>query len=256
MYTTLLIVLVIGLFFGLMVLVEIGRRIGLNRMRRDPEGAHKGIRGLESAVFGLMGLLIGFTFFGAAQRFDQRRQLIIDEANRISTAHFRVDFLPRDRQQAVRKLFREHVDERIEFFRNLTNESANRESPKTKDIQKRIWQEAVSAAPSPGAHPNVGLLFSSLNEMFEITRTRSLAMMIHPPLVLFMMLIGLSLATALLSGYQMSEAKVLNWIHIVGFAFVLAIVTYVILDMEYPRMGLLRVTSMDQALVELRNSIQ
>jgi hypothetical protein len=54
----------------------------------------------------------------------------------------------------------------------------------------------------------------------------------------------------------MSKAKQRNWIHVVGFACVLALVVYVILDMEYPRMGLIRVTAFDQAMVQLRESME
>jgi len=50
----------------------------------------------------------------------------------------------------------------------------------------------------------------------------------------------------------MGEAKDRNWIHTVGFALVLTITVYVIVDMEYPRMGFIRVDSFDQALVDVR----
>jgi len=255
-YTLLLVGLIIGLFSGFIVLFEIGRRIGLHRMSKDPEGSHTGVAAVESAVFGLMGLLIGFTFFGAAQRFDYRRNVVVDETNRISTAYFRIDFLPAEKQPVVRKLFREYLDGRIEFYKNLTNESGVRESAETKALQREIWKEAVNGAKSPGAHPNVSLLFPALNDMLEITNTRTLAMQIHPPAVVYVMLIGLSLATAFLVGYQMAKAKQFNWILVAGFALVLSSVVYVILDMEYPRMGLIRMTSMDQAMVDLRNSLQ
>ena len=78
----------------------------------------------------------------------------------------------------------------------------------------------------------------------------------HPPYVIFTMLIGLSLAGALMAGYQMSKSKERNWLHIAGFAAVTAFAIYVILDMEYPRMGLIRMTSFDEAMVELRNTMQ
>jgi hypothetical protein len=41
---------------------------------------------VEAAVFGLMGLLIAFTFSGAAARFDSRRAQLVEEANCIGTA--------------------------------------------------------------------------------------------------------------------------------------------------------------------------
>jgi len=38
----------------------------------------------------------------------------------------------------------------------------------------------------------------------------------------------------------------------VCFAFIIAITVYVILDIEYPRLGLIRVDAFDQALVDVR----
>jgi hypothetical protein len=101
---TLIKVLCIG---GLMLfLLESGRRIGKKSMVRDPEGSHQGLGPVEAAVFGLMGLIIALTFSGAALRFDERRMLIIDEANAIGTAYLRVDLLSEDAQPDIRRDFR------------------------------------------------------------------------------------------------------------------------------------------------------
>jgi len=65
----------LSLFLGVLLALVIGRRIGVRRAAQDPEGARAGVAAVEGAVFGLMGLLIAFTFSGAAARFDARRQL-------------------------------------------------------------------------------------------------------------------------------------------------------------------------------------
>jgi len=50
----------------------------------------------------------------------------------------------------------------------------------------------------------------------------------------------------------MAAAKRRNWIHMIGFAVVMAAAVNVIIDIEYPRMGLIRVDAFDEALIELR----
>lgn len=65
------------LFVGMILLLELGRRLGRRRQGRDEEGARAGLGAVEGAVFALLGLLIAFTFSGAAQRFDARRELIV-----------------------------------------------------------------------------------------------------------------------------------------------------------------------------------
>ena len=41
----------------------------------------------------------------------------------------------------------------------------------------------------------------------------------------------------------------------ISFAFVMAITVYVILDLEFPRLGLIRVDDFDQLIVDVRNSM-
>ena len=100
------------------------------------------------------------------------------------------------------------------------------------------------------------LLLPALNDMIDITTTRAMAARMHPPLVILAMLFGLGLASALLAGYGMAGGKSRNWLHMIGFAAVMAVAVYVILDIEFPRLGLIRVDAFDQALVELRASMK
>jgi uncharacterized membrane protein len=81
-------------------------------------------------------------------------------------------------------------------------------------------------------------------------------MYLHPPYVIFVMLGVLSLTSALLAGFGMAGGKSRSWVHILAFAAVVATTVYVILDLEYPRLGLIRVDSADAVLVELRESMK
>lgn len=252
------IVFTLVLFCGMLVLLEIGRRIGLRRMAQDSEGARAGVGAVEGAVFGLLGLLIAFTFSGAASRFDTRRQLIVEETNDIGTAYLRLDVLPADQQPALREKFRQYVDTRLAVYAKLPDIAAAKEElAKGNKLQGEIWRQAVAASRAQGASPAAPmLLLPALNAMIDITTTRTMAAQMHPPAIIVTMLFGLALASALLAGYAMAAAKSRSWLHMIGFAFVMAFAIYVILDMEYPRLGLIRVDVFDQALVEFRQSMQ
>ena len=93
----------------MLLLLEVGRRIGIREISRDAGGEQAGVGAIESAVFGLFGLLIAFTFSGAITRFDGRRQLVIEETNAIGTAYLRVDLLPTGAQPALRDSFRRYL---------------------------------------------------------------------------------------------------------------------------------------------------
>jgi hypothetical protein len=257
MYRTLIsIVYAGGLFLGMMVLLELGRRLGRRRRRGDEEGARAGLGAVEGAVFALMGLLIAFTFSGAASRFDDRRELIIQEANAIATAWLRLDLLPVTAQPELRELFRSYLDRRLSAYDKLPDlDAAQVELDKADALQAEIWGRVVAAChAAPG--PLAAQVVPALNAMFDLAATRTAGARIHPPMIIFIMLGGLSLMSALLAGYAMAGGRVRSWIHMVGFALIMAATVYVILDIEFPRMGLIRVDSADRVLIELRRSME
>ena len=172
-----------GLFLGMLLFLEIGRRIAVRRMREDSGAAGEGVGAVDGAVFALLGLLIAFTFSGASSRFDTRRQLIVEETNDIGTAYLRLDLLPADLQPALRESFRRYLDARIEVYRKLPDIAAAKESlAKANELQKQIWRQAVVASRAEGAPPAVPiLLLPALNAMIDITTTRTMATQMHPP---------------------------------------------------------------------------
>ena len=120
-------------------------------------------------------------------------------------------------------------------------------------LQKDLWRQALAATRASGSHPNLTmLLLPALNAMIDISTTRTRASYVHPPMIIFAMLMALGMAAALLAGHGMSAAKTRSWTHVVAFAAAVAASLYVILEIEYPRLGLIRVDSFDEALVDLR----
>lgn len=251
-------ILAIGLFIGILILLDVGRRLGARRLASDPEGARAGTGTVEGAVFALLGLLIAFTFSGAAARFDARRDLIVQETNAIGTAWLRLDLLPASAQPAIRENFRKYVDSRLATYRKLPDIAAVKaELARSTQLQGEIWTQAVAAGRLEGTPPPATmLLLPALNEMIDITTTRTMVAQLHPPLAIYEMLVGLALVSALLAGYGMAGGKSRSWLHIIGFAAVMAVAVYLIIDLEFPRLGLVRIDAFDQALVELRASMK
>jgi hypothetical protein len=251
-------VFVIGLSAGILVLLVVGRWIGARRLAKDPEGARAGLGAVEAAIFGLMGLLFAFSFSGAAGRFDIRRNLILEEANAIGTAWLRLDMLPTDDQRLLRETFRRYLDSRLAAYRKLRLDirAGEEEVARATAIQGEIWTQAVAACRAPGGQPAIMLVLPALNQMFDIAAARAMAARTHPPTVILIMLGVLPLASALLAGYAMAGGKAPSWIHMLVFALILAGTVYVILDLEFPRRGLIQVEAADQILMKLRETMK
>lgn len=243
------------LLAGILICFVVGRRLGVHAARRDPKGFAKGNTAIEGAVYGLFGLLLAFTFSGAATRFDGRRELMGREANAIGTAYLRLDLLPDDVRDDVKKKMRDYLDARIEMFASAADRPvALAAMARAQGLQSEIWAAAVAATRAPGGPPPIALL-PPLNEMIDVTTTQRVSWETHPPKVVFAMLGVLALITALLGGHAMGAATTLHSMHMIVYAIVLAATSYIILDLEYPRLGHIRVDAADQVLVDLRASM-
>ena len=247
-------VIAAGIFLAILVCLMLGRWLGRRVIARYGAAGVPNISSLEAAVFALLGLLIAFTFSGALSRFDVRRNQAVDEANAIGTAYLRIDLLSAHAQPLLRETFRKYVDARIETYRALPDVKAARlELARSQDLQREIWTQAVAAARMPESRPDAELLvMPALNQMFDIATVRVVATQIHAPLIIYAMLIALALASALLAGYQSAGEKDYDWVHKIAFAGVVAFTVYVILDIEYPRLGWVRLDAIDQVLVNVR----
>jgi len=246
----------VALSAGVLVLLEIGRRIGVRQLTEEGETASKGLGAIEGAIFGLLGLILAFSFSGALTRFDARRHLVVEEANDIGTAWLRVALLPADAQPPMRDLFRRYLDSRIEVYRKVPDmEAVKSEQARSAKLQSEIWVLAVSSTREVGTAQAPMLLLPALNAMFDITTTRTEAARVHPPLMIFGMLGALTLACSLFAGYDMAIRRRLNVLHSVAFAAVLSVTAYVIIDLEYPRLGFIQISDSDQVLVDLRKSM-
>jgi hypothetical protein len=247
----------IGLLVGMLFLLEIGRRIGLRRMAVDAEGARAGIGTVEGALLALLGLLIAFSFSGAAARFDARRQQIVNEANAIGSAYMLVDLLPPETQPPLRGMFRQYLDSRLEAYRRMPAlEAAKEELDRSKVLQDDIWAQAVAATRDAAYQPVAMQILPAIGKMIDISAQRTAALYSHPPTIIFVMLSGLMLICSLLAGYGLASVKSRNWIHTVAFAAILALTFYVIRDLEYPRLpGLVGMNNFDNVMVDLRKSM-
>jgi hypothetical protein len=251
-------VFALALFLGMVLFLEVGRQLRRRRMVLAAGDEHFGAGAVEGAAFALFGLMVAFSFSGAAARFDARRALIVDEANDIGTAYLRIEMLAPSDQPVMRSLFRNYIDSRLEFYGRLHDiAGAEKELTRSVEIQGEIWKQAVAVTRSREAHPDAGkLLLPAINAMIDITTTRTVAARTHPPFILFYLLLFLGLAQSLLAGFSMAGVNRRSWLHLLAFAMITVVVVYVIVDLEFPRFGLIRIDKYDQVLVDLRNSMK
>jgi hypothetical protein len=249
------ITLAVALFAALYALQEAGRRAGRARAERTGGESREGLGSIEGAVYGLLGLLLAFTFSGAATRFEARRSLILQEATAIETAYRRLDVLPAGARAPLQAKMAAYLDARLQAQTAARGIDAAMEAlARSKRLRQELWDDALASTQAAGS-PAPQLILPALNSAFDVATARAAAIHVHPPLALFAMLIGIALVAAFLVGNAMGARGTRDTLHMFAYAGVLAVVIFVIVDFEFPRLGLIRVDDADRVLIELRQTM-
>lgn len=242
-----------ALFFCLLGAVELGRLLG--KRQRHGSGAGEGTAVIEGSLFALMGLLVAFTFDMAQVRLERRRELVAEEANALGTAYLRLDLLPVRAQPAVRAEMRSYVDERIAYYQSLMNRAeALRHHAAAQTLSERIWRDVATA--SDGDLRAGLLLLPAVNAAIDIVTVRKVALEAHTPLFIYLLLVGLALVCAYFAGLAMGRSGGRSAVHTTAFAVVLSMAAFVMLSLDYPRVGFVHLGTLDAYLVDARGAMK
>jgi hypothetical protein len=239
------------LFLGMVATQIAGHRYGLRRGGDELFGSSEGTAAVEAALYALLGLFVAFTFSGASDRLEARRQLIVEEANAIGTAYLRLDLLPAGDQPLLRGEMRHYLESRLAFYDRLLDfRAATAERQHADEIEQQIWSHALDAAARAPDTRATLLVLPSLNAMFDAAGKRYAALRMHLPVAIFIQLLLIALVCGFFAGIGMSKRKRPSYLHMVMFAGVIAVTAYVILNLEYPRVGFGRLRALDIILRE------
>ncbi|MNK18413.1 hypothetical protein D3C87_366200 [compost metagenome] len=250
-YSLVLVSIALVFFVLLLAAMQIGRWLG----RGSDEKSGSGSAVIEGSVFALLGLLVAFTFSGAAQRMADRRDLLVQEVNAIGTAWLRIDMLDAGHQPVLRAQFRRYVDERINYYRNVAD-LAHRDAiaAKVGDLQKEIWATSMRAA-RDSVPPFAVSYAGAVNDMFDVASAQTVAQKVHPPIATYVFLGFLALVAACLVGLNLASAPRKTLLHQVVYAMVMTVALYIIIDFEFPRIGTIRIDQSDALLAAQREAM-
>ena len=135
-----------GLFIAILgvvlLSVECGYRLGKFRLSRREQEKEAPVGTMVGATLGLLAFILAFTFGLASSRFDNRRQLLLDEANALGTTYWRAGMLP-EWGEEVRRLLRDYIGHRLDAVRSGDVTEGIRRS---ENIQQQVWTEAETVA--------------------------------------------------------------------------------------------------------------
>ena len=225
-------------------------------MSKTKDEAGKGSNVLAGIVFSLLSLLMSFSFSLAVTRFEATRHILVEEANAIGTASLRVGLLTKADQPAIRTQMAKYADARLAFGEALANgDDTTKATAETHRLQATIWSAAMDSMDRASRESTRNQVTPALNQMFDIAATRQEAASTRLPGLIFLLLGVSSIASAILGGRALAGRTTRSWGHRIICSAVLAFVVYVIVDLDDPRQGLIRVDKADQMLRDVRASM-
>jgi hypothetical protein len=231
--------------------IEVGYRLGLARGKAATHEKEAPVGAMVGATLGLLAFLLAFTFGLAANLFQAKREVLLDEANAIGTAYLRADFLPAQRSQTVRSLLREYVDVRLAAAETGDIDAA---IGRSEQIHTLLWAEASA---SVGAEPSsmaVGLFVQALNDVIDLHSKRIMvAVRSRIPGPIWLALYCVAFLALGAMGYHSGLAGTSRSFAVIAVALAFSAVISLVRDLDTAREGVLRVSQ--QTMVDLRNSI-
>jgi len=246
--------IVIILFTLILLAYEISFRLGRRKQRVTNQEVKTQTYTIQAGVFGLLALLLGFSFNMALQRFDNRNQAVIMESNAIGTALLRTKLLPEPYDTISYNLLQKYVDLRLEL--SIIDLSKREErtliNRKTDKVQNEIWENTIKLTEIDSREVTTGNFIIILNEVFDARDRRNAIFQQHiPESILFLLFIVFVTGGALM-GYSSGLGSRRALIPTIIFTLLIVLVVFLIIDLDRPMRGIIKV-KMDN-LFELRKS--
>ena len=162
----------VAVFVAMPACCQVGYWLGRHVRRRPDSDAMSHTMNWQAAVLALAALLIGFTFSMAMQRFEDRKKILINEANAIGTAYLRTRLVDDPPGEEIRALMRQYIDERVALYDAHEPERIEAAEHVSGVLQQQIWARVMSAARGYQRPVMTGLLVTAVNEMIDVADER------------------------------------------------------------------------------------
>ena len=245
-------VLVFVASFGLLSLAAwIGASLVRNRKPLTEESRAE-FGTILAATLTLLGLIIGFSFSMALERYDQRKNYEEAEANAIGTEYLRVDFLPEADAAKARLLLKSYLNQRVAFYVTRDLVSLRQVNDQTARLEQQLWTAVrVPAAAQPGF--NLALAVSGMNDVLNSAGYTQAAWWNRIPAAAWVLLVVIAVISNLMIGYGGEKVRAQRFL-IAVLPFIVSIAFFLIADIDSSRGGMIRVKP--QNLLSLADSLR
>jgi hypothetical protein len=183
-----------------------------------------------AATLTLLGLLIGFSFSMAVNRYDQRKSCEEAEANAIGTEYRRADLLPADDAARVRKLLGNYINQRIKFYFERPIGDVDVDFAK---LQDELWS-VVALAANARPDPTTALAVSGMNDVLNSQGCTQAAWLNRIPSAAWVFLGLIAIIANFLMGYRERSTGMFA---LLALPVVVSIAFFLLADIDSPGGG-------------------
>lgn len=242
-----------GLFVVISIMIVAAEEVGWwlgSRRRALCDQEQNPVSAMVGATLGLLAFVLAFTFGMAAERFEKRRQVIVDESNSIGTTWLRANMLP-EHGPAIRRLLMDYVDLRVEVVRSKRLIEGVKQSD---EILDRLWALATEVGRENPQSPIVALFVQSLNETTDLHSKRiHYGFRSRIPGAIWWSLCAVAIASLITLGYHGALVARRRPIALFAVMVAFASIMGLIADLDRPLEGLLQVSQ--QSMIDLQTSM-
>ena len=227
------------------------RRLHLRRTsgRDRPEASQESY--LIGSILTLLGLLLAFSFSMAVNRYEERRHLVVEEANAIGTAYLRAQLLDQPHRARLSLLLVEYTDARIALS-GAKRENVARQLARNDGLLTSIWAAVTAARDSAHAHGISTPVLIAFNQLIDLDTERKVARKVRVPEPILLLLLSYLVLTSLVLGFVLEGMRS----RVGGFVlfFLLSLFVGIIADLNRPVSG--AITESQEPMLMLRRSLE
>jgi hypothetical protein len=244
-------IVAILLFFGILLSLKIGKWIATQGAKEDTGEISFGA--IDGAVFSLLSLFLAFSLSAAGLRLENRREMVVTEATSIREAYLYCSALPPPVGSALRKQLVDYVQLRQKYNLSLsTNVDIDTEYRRTLGAQRDLWNSTVQISRQPSYREEIRAVQASLMTTFRAAASRHVAAQTHEPELIYGLLISVALLAGLIAGRQLRDSQKNQLMHRIIFAMVISATLYVMMDLDNPRRGFIKLEYADHPLQDIK----
>jgi hypothetical protein len=232
--------IVTGLILGVVGSHEFGFRLGLLTRSVD-EPLDRQVALIGAATAALVAFLIGFAFSGAASRFIDRQDIIVKEANALTTAYLRADTIAELQRSALKNALKDYTADRVQLLGGQNRDQIEPLLAKVRGLHERMWKSAITATRDNA--PLMAVVLPPINEVIDLHATHLATARRHLPLPIMALLLGAAAISVGMVGFGNGRVGRRFSLLASVYGVVLAAALWMTIDLDYQGVGIIGVSN-------------